>query len=421
MSEKKLSIQQSIIWNSVGSIFYLGCQWLITVLVVRLSGVEEAGILSLAMSVSNIWYCFAVYGMRNYQVSDTQNKYNDGTYIISRIVTGLASLAGCLVYIMLIPYDAYQRWCMIIYFIYRLTEAWFDVYAGIFQKNWRLDLVGKSMMIRGGLTLVGFTAVLAITQNMLITFGIMAFLCTASVILYDVFTANKLFKIDIKSTKEKVLKLLAECSPLVVYTFLSSAIGTIPRIFMERLLGNYELGIYGSVATPTLIIQMGATYIFNPFVTLFAEKYYAKEKKAFVQALMKCTCAVAAIAVIGVIGGKILGVWGLNLLYGAEVAEYHQLLIPLILCTVLTAFAWLLCGVLTAVREFKGLVIANAGAVIASGLLSYPCEIAFGMQGASLALALATIVEILLLAYFLWKNMRQQFNIDIIKKGDNAA
>ena len=75
MEEKKLSIQSSIVWNSVGSIFYLGCQWLITVLVVRLSGVDEAGVLSLAMSVCNIWYCLSVYGMRNFQISDTENKY----------------------------------------------------------------------------------------------------------------------------------------------------------------------------------------------------------------------------------------------------------------------------------------------------------------------------------------------------------
>ena len=75
MSEKKLSLQSSIAWNSIGSIFYLGCQWLMTVVVVWIAGLETAGILSLAMSVSNIWYSFAVYGMRNFQVSDTVGKY----------------------------------------------------------------------------------------------------------------------------------------------------------------------------------------------------------------------------------------------------------------------------------------------------------------------------------------------------------
>ena len=52
MTDKKLSLQSSIAWNSIGSIFYLGCQWLMTVLVVWIAGLETAGILSLAMSVS---------------------------------------------------------------------------------------------------------------------------------------------------------------------------------------------------------------------------------------------------------------------------------------------------------------------------------------------------------------------------------
>ena len=43
MEEKKVSIQKSIIWNSAGSMVYLITQWLISVLVVRLSGVETAG------------------------------------------------------------------------------------------------------------------------------------------------------------------------------------------------------------------------------------------------------------------------------------------------------------------------------------------------------------------------------------------
>lgn len=55
MEEKKVSIQKSIIWNSAGSMVYLITQWLISVLVVRLSGVETAGILTLAMSVNNVF------------------------------------------------------------------------------------------------------------------------------------------------------------------------------------------------------------------------------------------------------------------------------------------------------------------------------------------------------------------------------
>lgn len=409
MSEKKLSIQTSVFWNTAGSAFYLGCQWLMTVLVVRLSGVDAAGMLSLAMSVCNIWYCLAVYGMRNFQVSDTQNKYTNGSYIYSRFLTCGAAFIGCLVYTLIMPYNFMNTLCIMLYFLYKCSEAFFDVYAGIFQKEWRLDYAGKSMMLRGVISLGSFCLLLKFTDNLCLTIGIMAVLCLASILVYDIPTAKKLTSISLDTSFPQVKALFIECFPLVVYTLLSSAIGSVPRLFLERIAGTYNLGIYSSVATPTLIIQMGATYVFNPFVTLFAERYHANDKKGFLSALKKCILAVFAIAVVGIIGGKLLGRWGLNLLYGSEVAAHVDLLIPLIICTILTAFSWLLCGVLTAIHQFRGLVIGNAVAVVASIILSPVLEQAFKMQGASLALGLATCIESAILLLYLMRDIQKHF------------
>ena len=38
MEDKKMSIKTSILWNTWGSLVYLGCQWLLSVLVIRISG-----------------------------------------------------------------------------------------------------------------------------------------------------------------------------------------------------------------------------------------------------------------------------------------------------------------------------------------------------------------------------------------------
>ena len=70
-SETGLSLKSNMIWNSIGSLTYFGCQWLITILVVRMSdSFEAAGTLSLAMSIANIFTPFALFRMRAYQVSD---------------------------------------------------------------------------------------------------------------------------------------------------------------------------------------------------------------------------------------------------------------------------------------------------------------------------------------------------------------
>lgn len=65
-------IRWNMLWNSVGSIVYMGGQWVLSVLVVRTLGYTDAGIFSLAMSLTNTFYSLANYGIRNFQVSDLE-------------------------------------------------------------------------------------------------------------------------------------------------------------------------------------------------------------------------------------------------------------------------------------------------------------------------------------------------------------
>lgn len=397
-------------WNTVGSVFYMATQWLITILVVRLGGVEPAGNLSLAMSVNNIFYSIAMFGIRNYQVTDVNEKYRNGTYLFSRILSCTGAMALCLTYCMGVDYDNGQKISIILYGIFKMSEALYDAYAGICQKNWRMDFIGKSWLIRGIITFVAFCGILyasgslqtAILGMAMSSFGVIAF--------YDIPSTRKIADIQLNPNWKDSAALMRECFPLLCYQLLSTAVATVPRIFLERILGNYALGIYGSVAAPTLIVQMGASYIFNPFMTLFAEHYALKRKREFCLTLKKCLAGIAALSVVALAGGKLLGRWGLTFLYGEEVASYEYLLLPLIFCTILNALVWLLCGLLTTVREFKGLIWSNVLAVLVSSAGSVLLMMSgWGMQGATVGLAVGLLAECLCLALLLAKNMKNHF------------
>lgn len=413
MERKKISIQSSILWNSAGSIVYLVTQWIISIFVVRFSGVEDAGNLTLAMSVNNIFYSIAMQGIRNFQVSDTNEKYKDHTYVYNRILSCILSFGICLLYCGIIQYSSEQKICIIAYCLFKMSEALYDVYAGICQKNWRMDYIGKSWMIKGIVTLGAFVGFYLISGNLLWAILGMAISSYIVVGVYDVPKTHSLSQIRISLKDKDCLKLTIECFPLLCYLILSTIVPTIPRIFMERILGNYALGIYGSIATPTAIVQMGASYIFNPFLTLFAEQYNSGKIVQFRNTMKKCILTISCFSVIALIGGKILGKWGLNLIYGSEVAEYVSLLLPLILCTILTSLVWFLCALLTVVREFKGLIISNLIVVILSGISSIFCLKIFGMQGASIALGISLGVEILFLWLFLKKKLNSMKTDDV--------
>ena len=347
-------------------------------------------------------------GIRNYQVSDMKEKYTSGIYVSSRLIICILSFLVCVGYALIAGYSYGSSLCIVAYCLFKMAEAFYDVYAGICQKKWRMDWIGKSWMVKGILSFAGFVAVLAVTQNLLAAILAMALVSWLVIFFYDIPRAKKLDTIKIHLKEKKNITLMAECFPLLCYQTMSSVIPTIPRLVMEKILGGAALGIYGSVAAPTMIVQMGASYVFNPFITLFAEQYSSGNIRDFWKTFRKCMAAILLISVVALGGGKIFGHWGLELLYGDEVAAHEDLLLPLIGCTILTAIVWFLCALLTVVREIKGLVICNVIILPVSYFGAYLLIQQYGMQGGSISLAVSYLIEIGALWFWLLRKIKQR-------------
>ncbi len=408
MQEKKLSIKESVLWNTWGSVLYLGIQWALTVLVARILGYEDAGVFSLAMSIANIFYALSIYGMKNFQISDLEGKYSPGNYVTSRFVTGGGAFVLCIIFTLINGYDTKQTACIIAYMLFKLSEAFFDVCLGFYQKNWRMDFMGKSMTLRGILMVCTFPVVMILTKNLLLAIVVMAIAVYGVIIFYDFRRAMALEKISFRFETVAVRKLLVECIPLAIYLILSTCIGSIPRYFLEMFEGNTMLGIYASVATPTLIVQMAATYIFNPLITVFAESLNEKDRPRFVKTLKQCFFALLCISVVGVAGAKLLGRIGLRILYGESILPYEYLLLPIIVCTVTTACAWLMYDILTIFRDFKALLMGNGLSVAVSVAMSLILIPNMGMQGTTFALMIGNISGIAVCIVALITNTRKR-------------
>ena len=412
MQNKKLTITESVFWNTWGSVIYLGVQWLQTILIVRLMGYEDAGVFSLAMSVTNIFYAISVYGMKNFQISDIEGRYTAGNYVLSRVVTGVGSFLLCSVFAVINGYDLRQVLCIIAYMLFKLSETFFDVFLGFYQKHWRMDYMGKSMTMRALIILILFPITLLLTKDLLVAIVLMCISVFVVIIFYDLRNAHNLEAIYLMEKKNCIWPLLWECFPLAVYSMVSTSIGSIPRYFLEIYEGSEKLGIYASVAAPTLIVQMASTYIFNPMVTVFSESYNEKNKSKFMKTLWQCCMAIAGVSVIAIIGAKILGRFGLNLLYGESILKYEYLLIPLIICTITTAASWLFCGVLTVLRNFRSLIVGNTIAAIVSVICSILLIPIWDMQGASYALLFGNLIGIIIFVVYMIRDINKKFSSD---------
>ena len=100
------SLKSNFIWNTIGSFTYLFCQWLLTFLVIRLSSdLKDVGNLSLAITITNIFYGVACFNMRPYLVSDNINEYKVEDYTTFRLITIVFSVIACFIYSLFFKYN----------------------------------------------------------------------------------------------------------------------------------------------------------------------------------------------------------------------------------------------------------------------------------------------------------------------------
>lgn len=405
-ADNGLSLKQNMFWNSFGSLVYLGCQWLITVLVVRLTnGYDVAGMLSLAMSVYNMFSSLALYRMYTYQVSDVKHENSVGEYFAFRILTCSIALV-CIAVYSIATCEPAALPAIIAYAAYKIASLLIDVLHGLDQQFRRMDLVGKSLTMQGVVSLLIFCIAQVLTSNLVVTLIAMTVAIIAIGLLYDLPQSTHFEPLKIGISRKKAWHLLSYCFPIVVAAVACGAAPSLPKQILSSMEGTTALGIYASVAAPVTIIQMGASYIYNPLLSYFSEAYAKKDMHHLFLLLVKASLGIAALGIVAAVALEFLGEPILTLMYGSGIAPYTYLLIPAIICSMITAYVWFLNDVLVALRKFRGSFIGN----VCAAALSVPAAFAFiplfGMNGVSFANIVAYAISALIMIISLVSSFR---------------
>ena len=267
-----LSIRKNFLWNTAGCLVYQGCQWAITVVVVILSAnYENSGMLAFAMSVGNVFSTIATYNVRTYQVSDVLNRFTSSNYVAFRCLTLMVAFVlvgfylGAIVSQALIP-------TVFCYLLFKADESFCNVLYGMDQKAQRMDYIGVSQAARGALTLMSFSVILFLTQDLNLAILGMSALCIAVTFLYDRKRAEKLGQIIPSISLAKAKELFVTCFPAVVTLCCFGLVVMIARQVFENMRGAEALGIYAAVATPTVIVQVASSYLYAPFISKIAKE-----------------------------------------------------------------------------------------------------------------------------------------------------
>lgn len=394
MKEKKLSFSQNAIYNTIGSIFYCICQWATTMLVVRLStDYANAGILQLAISVTNIFYTISTFNMRTYQISDVKGEFSSGDYIGFRIITGFFALFLCFVYSVFFGYSSQLIACIFVYMIFKLSETATDVLHGVDQLKYRMDYICISYVLRGIVMVLSFSLVLIMTDNIFLSILGMSISTMLVVIFYDVPKTRHLDSILPHFNKEKIVSLFSKGLLMVLASASYAAVVTIPRQFLERQFSENVLGSYATVATPIVIVQVLVTGIFNPLLTIMAEKYEQNEIAELGKMILKCILFVIGFTAAAYVFAYFFGEFAYVLIYGESIRQYvANYIYPIIACTSLYTVCWLGTSILLIMRKIKTNLVLCLMALGLSFGLSFLLIPRFEGNGVSYTIIISYII-----------------------------
>ena len=404
-----MNYKKQALYNTVGNLIYLFAQWLLTVITTRISGVEAAGVLTLAISIGNIFYFIQMYGMRSYQAADVDNEFSSSQYLKSRYITTIIGLLLVMLLLCILHYPIGKTMAILAYTLFRSFEALSDVLFGEMQKIGRLDISAKSMCIKSIAMLVIFTVAQFLWNDVAKSLFCITLVALLVYLFYDYRNYCKLFSTPTYSHTHAV-PLLKNCFLLLLTTLFPIVITSLPRTLLESYYGTEILGYYGNVSTPTVLITAIVPNLLTPFMTLYGKLVLQKDYKMLMKYFVMSITGTIVLGGFFIIGVIFAGQPIMSLIYTSSIIPYVHYLYPLIIATVIYALG--MCGnsILISMKKNKEVTIFSGMSLIVCILIANPLIQRFGINGTILTMGISymaqNILQIIYILYYIIKGRK---------------
>ena len=397
----KNNLKNQIFWNTLGSGFHSFNSLFFLIIVTRINGIKSAGIFTLCFATASIFYTIAVYSGRTYQVSEREKQIDDKEFIFNRAFMSCLMIVIALIFGLTSKYVGVKLFVLLILCIVKLIEALSDVYHGILQKHNRLDIVGKSLLIRSLFDIILFVIMDLITNNIILSCLSLIMVSLLTLVLYDI-PKTKLYKNETKKLNVKASFSIIKMGFFTFgFTFISNYLVNAPRYAIDNLLGEEFQTIFGIIVMPASIILLANQFALQPAITKLNDCYKQNDKRGFIRIIRILSLITIAVGLVATLAAYLIGIPVLNLLYGLTLNDYLTGLLIIICGATLSSLSCILSNALVILRktkvEFSIYVISTIFALFLSGYLTKT----YSFNGAVVSyLLIMTCLFVLSMIYF---------------------
>ena len=396
-TNEKLAGKAVFFWNTLGGFLSAFQSVAMLMVITRVGNVVDAGIFSIAYANANVFLNVGKFGVRNYQASDINGRFSLATYFYARVLTTVVMVLLGAAYLFYsasrLHYAPTKSLVILLTLIFKATDSIEDVFIGDCQRHGKLDVGAKALSVRFATNILVFCVALVLTQDMALSL----FIATAYSLLY-VLLEPFWMKSECGLTSfgdasvSGVVKLILECVPLFLATFLLLYIGNAPKYAIDAQLDDASQAYYGYISMPVLVINLLSSFIYNPFLPGLTSAWTNGDRSRFLRMFARQMVYIAAVTCACVMGAFFIGAPVLGALYNADLERYVIDLLILLIGGGFMAVASLFTLGITIMRRQTTLIWGYVAVSVTALVLSNPIVDLFGIRGASLLYLLLMFV-----------------------------
>ncbi|QIN77701.1 oligosaccharide flippase family protein [Rubrobacter marinus] len=381
----------------MGYAVYVGCQWGMLVVLAKLGSPEMVGRFALGLAITAPIILFANLGLRPYQATDAERRYDFGEYLALRLLSTTAALLAVLCVVLLTGYGPETALAVALVGVAKGFEAVSDIFYGLLQQRERMDRVAKSMIFKGLLSLAGLAVAVYLTGSLV--WGVVALAAAWALVLcfYDLRSGVAMLGGSFPRPRwgaGRLGTLALTTLPLGLAVVMTSLNANVPRYVVEGYLGTRELGIFAAMAYP---VAAGATVVgaLGQSASPRLAKHYASgDLRAFRALLIKLLGVGAALGGVGLLVAAVAGREILSLVYTPEYADHANVFVWLMGAAGITYMASFVGFGMIAARKLRAqvpLFVGVIGVTAVSCLFLVP---SLGLVGAAVGTMLGVVSQL---------------------------
>ena len=325
------NVKKDYFWNTLGTSLFSFNSLFLMIVVTRLNSLPDAGIFSFAYTTAGIINYFALYSGRTYQISNTNKKFTDSLFVMTRYLTTFFAVCISIMFIVINGYSVNKALVILLLCIVKCIEAISDVYYGILQKNSRLYIAGKSMTYKSLISILGFIVIDLFTKNLLISCLYLLIISICFLLIYDIYNTKRIKKLINDFQKVNIIGLLKASSYTFMFTLTVTVILNLPRYFIDFFLNDSDQAIYGIISMPATFVMLFSQFILQPSLVSLTNHYKRREKIEFNKIVLTISSIILGSMLIILPIAYFLGIPVLEIIYNVELSSYRIYLLLIIL------------------------------------------------------------------------------------------